>query len=518
MQGPLTSAHAENGGANACLRDTAETFQVSLGRYATRLSAASLSPFGEFVLRFMRTMILSHLLAPSEVGTVVMLMSILTGCEVITDIGLDQFVMVSHADARGQVVAAARQISIARAVLLAAAIAVLAPLLAGAFDASEHRSLVAWLGVVPLIRSLKNWRIVQVQRDYRYGAEAVCSLSGHVAAVAVLLPVNALLHDARVMLVSLIAEAAVSVALSNLLVRRERVVSVDPAIRRAALTFGLPLMVNGVGLMVLKQLDQVIVANLFGLPMLALYSLVLNLAIAPTSVLQSVGGKLSLPFLGKQREHAADRAQASLIVLLAAMVAAAFFAVPAGLALDRVAPLVYGPNYQVSAGFAALTMLVAFLRFSRGGPNAVLLSYGQTGRLTAGNMIAAIGMVIGFLLGVATRRLEAVLIGLAIGDALSFVLLVGLLGRFLPLQILLRHAVVLAGAVAITAALLWIEGDAGWQTRIALLAASTATIGIDAVVIYRRIVAPFARRQPASPGQDGPCETPHRQVSWRGRM
>src|SRR5208282_1137108 len=67
---------------------------MSLRRYATRLSAASLSPFGEFLLRFVRTMILSHLLSPGDLGAAVVLTSILTGCEVITDIGLDKFVMV----------------------------------------------------------------------------------------------------------------------------------------------------------------------------------------------------------------------------------------------------------------------------------------------------------------------------------------------------------------------------------------------------------------------------------------
>ncbi|MGO9237227.1 MAG: oligosaccharide flippase family protein, partial [Methylocella sp.] len=140
-------AHADPGKA---------AIDMSLRRYATRLSAASLSPFGEFLLRFVRTMILSHLLSPGDLGAAVVLTSILTGCEVITDIGLDKFVMVSRDGARAQVVAAARQISIARAVLLAAAIALLAPLLASAFGASEHHRIVAWLGVVPLIRSLKN--------------------------------------------------------------------------------------------------------------------------------------------------------------------------------------------------------------------------------------------------------------------------------------------------------------------------------------------------------------------------
>ena len=476
---------------------------MSLRRYATRLSAASLSPFGEFLLRFVRTMILSRLLSPGDLGAAVVLTSILTGCETITDIGLDKFVMVSRDGARAQVVAAARQISIARAVLLAAAIALLAPLLASAFGASEHHRIVAWLGVVTLIRSLKNWRIVQLQQDYRYGPETIANIGGYVAAVIAVVPAYILFHDERVMMASLIVEAAVSVVLSYVLAPAERVPYVDPAIRKAALTFGLPLTVNGIGLTVLKQLDQVIVANLFGLPTLALYSLVLNLAIAPTSVMLRVGAKVSLPFLGKSRRDDATLSQASLIVILGMMVAAAAFAIPAGLALDRLAPLIYGTQYQLSAAFSALTMLAAFLRFSRGGPNLVLLKHGQTGRLTVGNMISAIGLLVGFLLGLVSRRLEGVLVGLVIGDLLSFILLLGLLGGLLPMAAMLRHLVVLGSTVAVAAGGLWLEQGAGWEARGIILTTSMLVIGVDAAVIYLRIIAPFAGGRLSAPSQDG---------------
>ena len=66
-----------------------------LRRYTFRLFSASLSPFLEFALRFSRTLLLSRLLSPTNLGAAVALSAILTGCEVITDIGLDKFVMVS---------------------------------------------------------------------------------------------------------------------------------------------------------------------------------------------------------------------------------------------------------------------------------------------------------------------------------------------------------------------------------------------------------------------------------------
>jgi len=478
-----------------------------LRRYAARLSSASLSSVGEFLLRFVRTVVLSRLLSPHDLGAAVAVASILASCEMITDIGLEKFVMVTRADVRAQVVAAAWQMSVGRAVVLAPLIALGAPFLARAFGAGEEHALVAWLGLVPLVASFRNWRIVQIQQDYRYGPEAIANIGSRLAGVLVLLPAAALVRDARLMAISLVVEAAVAVVLSYLLAPRERVGAVDPGIRREALRFGLPLMANGLGLATIKQLDQVIVANLFGLASLAEYSLALNLAIMPTSILQQIGAKLAIPFLLRAGSDAAGSAEAALIVVLGTLVAAAAFTVPVGLALDHLVPVVYGPHYQVTAGFAALAMLVAFVRFSRGGPNMILLQHGRTARLTVGNLIAGAGLLVGFLLALAFRRRESVLIGILIGDLLSFLLLASQLARHLRVGAVLRHGAVLGAAVAFAAAVLWRDGGSNWRLRGLALAVSMLVIGIDAVVIYRGIALPFTdRRRARQAPQDGADE------------
>ena len=93
-------------------------------------------------------------------------MSILTACELVTDVGLDRFVMIADRETRAQAVAAARQIAIVRAVILAVMIALFAPELSAAFGARELAGSAAWLGLVPLIVSFKNWRLDQIQQEY----------------------------------------------------------------------------------------------------------------------------------------------------------------------------------------------------------------------------------------------------------------------------------------------------------------------------------------------------------------
>ena len=308
---------------------------MSLKLGITRLSIASVSPLCMFSLRFVRTIILSHMLAPNNLGAAIALMTILTGCEMITDVGLDRFVIVNAGKDRAQAVAVAQQIALGRAVFLAGAIAIFSHQLAGLFGASDYLKGVAWLGLVPLIFAFRNWRLIQIQQDYRYGPEALTTVCGQVVGVALVFPAALWLQDERALLVSLLGEAVVHVTLSNILIRREHVAHVDAAMRKAVFKWGLPLMINGVGLMAVKQLDQVFVANLFDLKTLALYALGINLAITPTAPLQAIGQKIGLPFLGNAKSSPHVARQAALLAMLVAAGIAAAYALPVGLVLDR---------------------------------------------------------------------------------------------------------------------------------------------------------------------------------------
>ena len=155
--------------------------------------------------------------------------------------------MVHVGPDRAQAVAAARQIGIIRGMLLCLLIVTLAPAIANLLKAKGHLDSIRWLSAVPLVAGFKNWRTMQVQSEYKYRPEAVSlSVSAACALIAVF-PAAAWFHDERAMLASLFIEVGLYVVVSHLVLPRERVPMVDPAVRRAALSFGLPLMQTGLG-------------------------------------------------------------------------------------------------------------------------------------------------------------------------------------------------------------------------------------------------------------------------------
>jgi O-antigen/teichoic acid export membrane protein len=469
-----------------------------LRRHLKRISAASTSPIFEFAFRFIRTLILARILSPNDVGAAVALAAILVSCETITDVGLEHFVVISISEKPAQVVAAARQVAIARSLLLGAIIFISAPYLALLFNVTAEISNIRWLAIFPLIGSMKNWRIIQIQNEYRFGPNAIARVVATMGSAASMIPAALWFRDARAMVVALGIELFLYATCSYLLVSRQKVAVVDPALRRAALSFGLPLIVNGIGLLILSQLDRMIVANLFGLGVLAVYSLSLNLVMAPVSVVSSVVGAIGLPFIKRAGAERQSIRWASLVISLGLTVIGAMCAVIIGLSLDWLFPLLYGPNFTISAPFQAVLTLITFVRTIRSAPNVILLVLGKTKHVALGNVMAGSGLLIAFFLTSWYHRVEIVAFGLLIGDLVSLGVLLIFVRDFLPLKPLLRHIGMLSIFSVGTAAVSpWIIAGPMIVTRGLILGITTFVIVLDGIIVYRRQIDELRRRDPS---------------------
>jgi O-antigen/teichoic acid export membrane protein len=462
----------------------------SVKRITSRIAVASISPFFTFATRFLRTVLISRFLTPADYGVVVAIVTIYLFFEMAADVGLDRFVAITSGPQRAQAVAAARQIFFARALLLAIIIVVLAPQLADLFSAGDRLESVRWLAGLPLIWVCANLRVKQVQQEYRNGPEAWCTCSAQVAA---LLAAAAALHffrDERVMLISLYVEAIVYVAVSWLVIGHERVQRVDPAMRRAALRFGLPLMLNGIGLVLLSQMDRLMVSSLFGLEVLALYSLVVNLALVPLAPMLTVLGRLTLAYLVPRLQNGNAFRQASSTVTWLVMLLAAFYAVGVAMFLDFAVPAIYGPYYRVSPGMHGIVCFLAFLRFSRQGPSQILLVSSRTRPLALANVVAGTGLALAYLFGLTTHDLDWVLAGLAMSDTASWAYFFWVVRKSVPLNLFLRRLAVPLVAVIATATVVMLEPSGGLMVRIVTGLLATAALAFEGLRAFRLLHQP----------------------------
>lgn len=457
--------------------------RASIRTAVTRLSLGSIAPFVVFASRFGRTVILSRALSPGAYGVVVAVTTIYTILDMI-DIGLDRFVMINTGHKRAAAVLAAQQIAFARGLIAMVVIAVFAPALSAIFGAESHVEIVRWLAPLPVVRSLANLRVKQVLQEYRNGPEMLAAIASQVAALLVLFPALALFEDERAMLASLYADSIVYVGVTWLVLPREKVTVMDAELRRDALIYGLPLIVNGAGLLVVSQADKLLIGNLFGLETLALYSLVVNLALMPLSPLGAVLQNLSIAFLAESEDVAGSGTRSFSVSWMFLAAASGYAACVAGL-LDVFVPLFFGTRYVAAPEVKVLVALLAFTRFSRQGPTAVLLVAGQTSRLAAANLIAGIGLVIGYAFGLLADNLPAVLAGIVIGDAVATLFIFWQIRRRLPTKAIIVHAILLVLPVVATCALALPHGGGPLWKRGLILLIAIILIGLDLIVGLR---------------------------------
>jgi hypothetical protein len=77
---------------------------------------------------------------------------------------------------------------------------------------------------------------------------------------------------------------------------------------------------------------------------------------------------------------------------------------------------------------------------------------------------------------------------------LSLLILLVLLGRRLMTRTAMLHVFVNLIVVGLTATIFLLTGEPGWEARTFLLVGAMSLIGVDAVVIYRLIIARFLHR------------------------
>jgi O-antigen/teichoic acid export membrane protein len=471
---------------------------MNLGRLFALGSLASLAPLVEFASRFGRTIILSRLLSPTEFGIAAALAVAMGIAEISTDLALDRFLILRSAGEDREVLAAAHRLSVARGAVLALLVLIAAPWVADFLGAADSAWSFRATAAVILLRSCTHLEMKQVQRDFRYAPDAMAFIAAHTAVFLAVYPAARLLGDHRAMVVVMFVECGVTVAVSHAVARHPYSVrSSSRAIMRAALAYGLPLSINGVGLAIMSQLDRALVSHWFGLETLAFYTVVLNLTIVPISAIYRIMGQLGMSFLARKADDPAGTIWLYAALAWAYAVAAALYAFFIAATLEFLAPLIFGPAYGVGPLFHTLVALVAWTRVWRGAPTLIMLSTGDTGQLMMSNLTAAAWLPLAAVALPLLPSVETVLACVLAGDV---VVLAALLWRIRHRIAGRRRSVVYdlgcSFAAAATASLaIWQPDAVGFNARLAILAFSLAVLATQAAHGGWRYL-PRIRRRP----------------------
>lgn len=364
-----------------------------------------------------RSAILARLIGGEELGRAMVLTLVLRLAEMVSDVGIDRFLIQRRGEIAPALLAALHGANALRGMWTALLLLVLALPMGAALEGGASVACYAALALVPLVRTGLHLGYRLAERDMRLVPMAVVEGGSVLAMLAAVPLAGAATGDHRAMLAVLLAQAVVQVALSHLVAARRFGLAWDRVVVAEVLGFGAPLVVNA-GLMFLTfQADRLIVAGYYGWAEVAVYGVALQLAMLPAQIAGRAAGSLVAPRMRVLAGEALGRFARQMLGLY--LLLGLGFALGFALMAPPVVALIYGAGFRPDLALALALGLAAGARLWRTPLSQLALVLGRTGDPARANLWRALALIPSVGAAWAGLPLAAIALTAAVGEALA---------------------------------------------------------------------------------------------------
>lgn len=368
---------------------------AAIGTRVARQGALLFSGFAlAQVLSFVRNAIVAHWLSKGDFGIAAAILLLLQLLETLSDLGADRLIIQAKDGDDPRVVATAQLTLVARGLVTALLLLILAAPMAAFFAIPQATWAFATAAIVPFVKGFLNLDARVAQRSLDNRPQIMIEAVPQALGLALALPMLMLFGDYTAVLWLSIAQAIVAVAVSHIMARRPYALVVDTHHLRRLIAFGWPIWASAFPLIAVYQGDRMLIGHLVGIEGLAAYTAAFMITMVPGLIAAKIANALMLPLLSSEQEDADRftvrfRMMAEATALAAALYLAAF--VIAGRTL---LPIAFGTNYTGLGALVGWLALMWAMRMLQAVPGAALLAKGVTRPFFTAGMIRATGLLL----------------------------------------------------------------------------------------------------------------------------
>jgi O-antigen/teichoic acid export membrane protein len=452
----------------------------------------------EMGLPFVRMLALTRILPLAEVGFVSLLTAFNAFLEVSTDLAIYRFVYSTPKEQFEEALASAHALSVVRGFVVCVLALCAAPLVATAVSLGDYWMSFAAIAPVILIRSFEHLSPRVAERDFLYWPQLKTTGIADILSVASLIVAALLTRSHVVVFVSLYVQVIVLFFASRLVSPLPYRLDFRSPLFKSAFKFGYPLMFNGFGLAIAMQADRFVVAALYNLDIVAVYSVVILAVTMPMGLFIRVLGTTMLARFYHARSVRSRLDQEVRTASSLVAVVAAFYAGGVILLMNFAVAFVFGQKFYT--GYQAMMLLgtAAFIRLVRVEPfTSVMLNASRTKRLAASNVLVASFLAYMALFSFFDRSIIAVLAARLLGELTAVAVTFAMArrapegGRFVFSFSTLIGFVFVGFACLESLALEW-QGDS-WPLTLAACAVYAIAVSLWAAVDLRHRVSRLRR-------------------------
>lgn len=355
------------------------------------------SQFGSLTLRFTKNLILARLLTQADYGVTVALMAVAVSATLITDMGIDKLLISNREvdDRKLQTVVTSLQLA---RVLLSSAILLFAAQPLATVLHVPHAVLAFRLVAISMgLTGFYNLDMKRYQRHHRFIPDSIVQLSQDSCDFCVAVAVAYMFRTYYAASLSAIAGMAAGIIVSNLLAERRYRLSWDKEIVRRTLVYSVPLMLNGLIILLSTQADRIVVGTAAGLKELAIYGATMTIISTPGLLAAKITVAVPLPALAEviHDERVFRRRFQMLGVVMICACVCVFL--PLTLLGGSIISLVFGARYRPPGDLAGLIAIGQAAALMRAWPNVGALALARTKNLVIASAPRMLGIALAFI-------------------------------------------------------------------------------------------------------------------------
>jgi O-antigen/teichoic acid export membrane protein len=380
------------------------------------------------ICSFARNVIIARLISPADFGIAAMFAISLSLIEMISNLAAEKLI-IQAADGDSERFQATIQCTqFLRGCLIGLVLFSIAGPLAHLFGVENAKWAFQWLGFIPFIRGLIHQDMYRLQRQMRFGPSILVEAGVSVVVTIAAYPLGRWLGDYSAMLWIIVAQAGIGILGSHIVAERRYRWALEKSTILRLLTFGWPLLINGLLMFGILQGDRFIIGaanQLFGrviysLSDLGVYSVAFSLAFAPTMLIASVSTNLFLPLLSRVQDSGRSFERRYYFVCQTVALAGGLFSIPFIISGEWIIRVVYGPKYANVGNLVAWLAAMQALRIIRIGPTLAAMAKGDTKNAMYSNIVRSVAFV-------------GVVMTAAFGGSLSLIAASGFMGEVLAM-------------------------------------------------------------------------------------
>lgn len=362
-----------------------------------------------------RAMVLALAIGAEDLGRAMVLALTLRLAEMVLDIGIERWLVVSPARDDADFIAALHGGALIKGLATALLVSGLAwPMAMGFADGASMASYAA-LAAAPLLRGFLHLDYRRIEAQRQFAPMAVVEGGAALGMLAALPVMVALFADARAMVGLIWVQAAAQVLLSHIVARQPYRLRFDGAVMAQLWRFGAPLVINAALMFLAVQADRFIVAGYYGWAEVAAYGIAFQLASLPAQIVgRAAASNLTAALAGPSGANVLGQALRNYALL--GLVFAIMFALTAPMAIG----LVFGADMRPSPALALGLGLAAGLRMARTPLSLRAVALGRTGDAARANLWRVGALLPALAAALAGLPLASIAFAAAVGEAAAF--------------------------------------------------------------------------------------------------